>query len=124
MQLDHFCSHWSIKLPMKFFAPIMRYWKDISFGRRAISIFHCEFIVLPFSAKNYPSEIFTRGLPGSSLVNKQWGSRRYGSPPHFFGAFPWTFTILTIFPYCPQQYGAVSPAFIFDFLLFCTFGVD
>ena len=25
MQLDHFCSHWSIKLPMKFFAPIMRY---------------------------------------------------------------------------------------------------
>ena len=26
LQLDHFCSHWSIKLPMKFFAPIMRYW--------------------------------------------------------------------------------------------------
>ena len=25
MQLDHFCSHWWIKLPMKFFAPIMRY---------------------------------------------------------------------------------------------------
>ena len=25
LQLDHFCSHWSIKLPMKFFAPIMRY---------------------------------------------------------------------------------------------------
>ena len=25
MQLDHFCSHWLIKLPMKFFAPIMRY---------------------------------------------------------------------------------------------------
>ena len=25
LQLDHFCSHWSIKLPIKFFAPIMRY---------------------------------------------------------------------------------------------------
>ena len=25
LQLDNFCSHWSIKLPMKFFAPIMRY---------------------------------------------------------------------------------------------------
>ena len=25
LQLDNFFSHWSIKLPMKFFAPIMRY---------------------------------------------------------------------------------------------------
>ena len=25
LQLDHSCSHWWIKLPMKFFAPIMRY---------------------------------------------------------------------------------------------------
>ena len=29
LQLDHFCSHWSIKLPMKFFAPIMRYRYEI-----------------------------------------------------------------------------------------------
>ena len=29
--LDHFCSHRSIKLPMKFFAPIMRYCK-LCFG--------------------------------------------------------------------------------------------
>ena len=36
MQLDHFCSRWSNKLPMKFFAPIMRYEKnmkkDATFG--------------------------------------------------------------------------------------------
>ena len=33
MQLDHFCSHWSIKLTMKFFAPIMRYAKRGGRGR-------------------------------------------------------------------------------------------
>ena len=27
LQSDHFCSHWLIKLPMKFFAPNMRYWQ-------------------------------------------------------------------------------------------------
>ena len=29
LQLDHFCRHWSIKLPMKFFAPIMRYTNEL-----------------------------------------------------------------------------------------------
>ena len=35
--LDHFCSHWSIKLPMKFFAPIMRYNKFSLAESRCIS---------------------------------------------------------------------------------------
>ena len=36
LQLDHFCSHWSIKLPMKFFAPIMRYAINILFDELGI----------------------------------------------------------------------------------------
>ena len=45
LQLDHSCSHWWIKLPMKFFAPIMRY-------------------SLPFQSLQYsrPRNLLTRSL--------------------------------------------------------------
>ena len=43
LQLDHFCSHWSIKLLMKFFAPIMRY-RELSERKE-----YCDSLVLIYS---------------------------------------------------------------------------
>ena len=42
MQLDHFCSHWLIKLPLKFFAPIMRY-RPFTNILKFVHYFHCLF---------------------------------------------------------------------------------
>ena len=40
MQLDQFFSHWSIKFPLKFFAPIMRYWTFDKFSKKSVVLLY------------------------------------------------------------------------------------
>ena len=93
LQLDHFCSHWSIKLPLKFFAPIMRYTINILFdelgimGKFSATMWTHTILALDITLQ-IKTKIYASGIP-------LYHSREF--PAIIARTKPWLFLYYAIF---------------------------